>query len=235
MADEEQLLAELSALRKELNGGSCITQAHADTLARELASAWKALRPRDSDELLALVDGKGNRSGVVAPRWLCHLLALRHLSVSCMLTWQSKGLGECLVLQVRGFNKLDFTGYLGISMGGHVSGNDSVENTLLRELQEEMRVCPKDFAKPIQSAGSVRDYLELPEKHFFDCEWNALHFATLTDDGFNLIRFNDGEVTALYVCPIGEANALLQQKTIPISDSTRNLLRHYFEAMQGLR
>ncbi|MEW5955059.1 MAG: NUDIX domain-containing protein [Candidatus Micrarchaeota archaeon] len=227
---EQSLLDKVTALRESVREKT-LSQPEVDSLAAGLAEAKNSFRPNDSEERFALADGKGNATGVSAPRWLCHLLGLSHLGALCLLTWKNRGLGDCLILQVRSFTKLDFPGCVGFSVGGHVAAGESVEQALWREAREEMGLKAEDFAAKPRSIGRVFDCNEVREKNFFDSEWDELYLTELTDEGVKNIRFEDAEVSALYFCRVDEAAALLQQKHVKLASNLVHLLPFYLKAL----
>jgi isopentenyldiphosphate isomerase len=84
-------------------------------------------------EMLEVFDEDGSFVGI-APRLLCHRLGLLHKAVFCFIV-------DCrgnMLLQTRGDSK---RGRLDVAVGGHLSTIDaSVEDTLLREIKEELGI-----------------------------------------------------------------------------------------------
>ena len=68
----------IEELRRKLAHGEGVSQQEFDDVAAELAPAKDELHPKDKTEALPLFDSRGHPLGTRAPRWICHLLALRH-------------------------------------------------------------------------------------------------------------------------------------------------------------
>lgn len=136
---------EVAILRGAFNRGQAVSQPRLD----ELCGRWiEWADPKGQEtESLVLVDGLGRRLEPVrqAPRWLCHLLALRHRAVHVLMSWDSPKLGRMFVCQVRSWTKRDYPGFIDISVGGHVVGLADPRQSALAEMQEEMGVGPSDL------------------------------------------------------------------------------------------
>ena len=75
----------------------------------------------------------GETTGVVAPRWLCHLMGLCHRTVHLVLRTPQ----DWLALQVRG-RHVDWPGRLDLSVTGHVRAGLSWQQAMQREAAEEL-------------------------------------------------------------------------------------------------
>lgn len=190
-----------------------LTQAAVD----DLAAIWA---PRLSGEMAVelfsgkeerfdLCDDDGRPTGVTAPRWLCHLLGLRHRAVHILL-WAPNGLA---VLQVRSPHKAYWPGLIDISVGGHVRAGQSYLEAAWSEMEEELGLTPPLLAPPgLTPAGEPQpDDEPDPRQSPWLCnrQFNQLYAARLTADGLASARFRDGEVCALYLCPPREIDRLL--------------------------
>jgi hypothetical protein len=138
---------ELKQLHLSLHHGDKVTQEELNEIVEKWQKDRDLLRSNEKDELFTLVDNKGNFTKLTAPRWICHLLSLRHRSTHVLLQWQSPGLGRVFIFQVRSWVKSDSPGHLDISVGGHVTGDDlsiSIESTY-REMEEELGITRTDL------------------------------------------------------------------------------------------
>ncbi len=190
-----------------------LTQAAVD----DLAATWATrLSQATAVELFSghaerfdLCDDDDRATGVAAPRWLCHLLGLRHRAVHILL-WAPNGLA---VLQVRSPHKAYWPGLLDISVGGHVRAGQSYLEAAWSEMAEELGVTPPLLAPPglTPVGGPQPDDEPDPRQSPWLCnrQFNQLYAARLTAEGLAHVRFHDGEVCALYLCPPHEVDRLI--------------------------
>ena len=98
-------------------------------------------------ELLAIVDKETlEPTGELICRDKCHKYGFPHNSVhTWIFTRDDEGVLQ-LLLQKRSESKECFPGYWDISSAGHVSGEDTVEETVHKELYEELgiQICQND-------------------------------------------------------------------------------------------
>ena len=215
---------ELKELREKFIGGDHISQEKVDSLLNLLEEDREKFRPSDKSEILELVNKEGNYRNIVAPRWLCHLLGLRHRCVHILLRWNSPGLGNVFVLQIRDWAKPVSPGHLDISVGGHVSGKGSPNyiEAAYRELEEELGITAKDLKnEQLIYCSGYESYDEISSENFFNREWRDVFIAELTNKGFDRIKFEDGEVVGLYLCPEREAAKLLNQTILPLASALK--------------
>lgn len=209
---------ELGSIRRRMSHGEGRTQVELDALADQLAPLHARLRPKDKKEPLPLFDALGSTLGTTAPRWLCHLLALRHRCAHVLLIWPSPALGDALVLQIRNWSKDDSPGHLDISVGGHMT----VKNPDPRdEMVEELNLSPADLESTLVPVGGYPFDEERPQDHFFNSEWRDVYIARLRADAIGKIRFGDGEVAGVLLVPARDARRLLKQDTVPMASALR--------------
>ena len=218
-------LQELHALRRQLSGGAGARQEQLDEICGRWEKHREVLRPGEKDEILDLVDALGRTVDLTAPRWLCHVLGLRHRSVHVLLCWYSPALGRVFVLQVRSWSKEMMAGQLDISVGGHVTAGASVTETAYAEMDEELGLGRQHlqggeltYCKGYESKTEADDYCDL--------EWCEVYSGELATQGLERIHFKDGEVVGLYLCPQEEARNLLEQKIMPIASGLAHSLPH---------
>lgn len=205
------------SLRHACGAGASITQTQIDTWALEW---FDTVRPNASNqETLMLVDAQGDSFSpeLKAPRWLCHLLGLRHRAVHIVLVWHSPKAGPMLLCQVRSFVKRDFPGHIDISVGGHVKGDDDLYATALTEMREELGLTANDLVDAsLQPVGAYDCAIERSDLGFFDREYRIVYMGQVTD--VDSIHFQDKEVDGLYLCPLSQAKALLNQSVLPVAN-----------------
>ncbi len=237
----------LGELRELLRHGDALSsQAQLDAITTALEPLKMSLRPGEGDkkESFILVDALGRPRELGAPRWLCHLLGLRHRAVHVLLEWQSRGLGPVFVLQRRSWEKSDSPAHLDISVGGHVT-QELVDTTAYREMEEERGVVREHLCalteedrrgwgiNPTCEPGpeptllrlfAYEGYNERPTECFHNDEWSEVFLARLSTDGLENIRFADGEVAGVELCPRSEAGKLLGQNLVPVARALRGFL-----------
>lgn len=219
-------LKHLKDLRVELNAGDSANQSRITEIQYTLQDFKEELLPNEKDEVLRLVDPDGNDRNLRAPRWLCHLLGLRHRSIHIILQWQSPSLGKVFILQVRSWNKFDSPGQLDISVGGHVVIDTDKLKAAYREMEEELGITIehlKNGELTYQKGYKVLE--EQEEKNFYNTEWRDIYIGEISTESLNQIRFNDNEVVGLYLCPESQAQHLLNQKIIPMASALRDSLQ----------
>ena len=209
-------LDRLDELRRGLRHGDQATQEEIEALHEEWEKDREVLRPREGDERFDLVDRTGKPTGVTAPRWLCHLLGLRHRCAHVLIIWRSPNLGDVFLLQVRHWERPDSPGHLDISVGGHVKSPATPQATAYVEMREELNIS----TYLVHFGGYVIDNDDVrPEKHFFNAEWRDVYVGEISTTGLEGVRFSDEEVVGLYLCPRAQAPQLLQQEHVPIASA----------------
>lgn len=214
----------LKSYRDAFQKNHNITQDDINSCFQELKGLRKSIRSAEKDEMFNLVDPEGNFTRVEAPRWLCHIIGLRHRAVHVLLCWQSPKLGNVFVLQVRSWIKTDSPGHLDISVGGHVvgTGNDISEVTAYREMEEEMGIVKSDLyneSLPFKHGYEFEE--ERIHDQFYNREWRDIYMGEIKKTHIEKITFNDNEVVGLYFCPESKASELLNQKHIPLASALK--------------
>jgi 8-oxo-dGTP pyrophosphatase MutT (NUDIX family) len=212
--------SELQKLRQELKRGDKTSQDRLDAIHDHLKKFKKALVKDRSDELFVLVRSDGKSSQLTTPRWLCHLLGLRHRCAHVLLWWDSPQFGRTFILQVRSWAKSDSPGHLDISVGGHVKGNNSSEDTAYKEMKEELGIAKSDLmVRHLSYVGGYESFNSRENDNFYNAEWRDVYVGELTTRNLGKIQFKDKEVVGLYLCPNGQARKLLKQDKIPIASA----------------
>jgi 8-oxo-dGTP pyrophosphatase MutT (NUDIX family) len=150
---------------------------------------------------------------LLAARWLCHLVGLRHGTVEIFI--DPPDLQGHTLVQVRGMDKFEAPGAFDIPCAGHIDGLDSVEKTLAKELSEELNLKPEDLY-PITLIARYNSYtgddgVSPSNHHTNNNEHRVLFRAQLKPEAAAHIRFSDGEVAGLSVFAVSELRALVQQ------------------------
>lgn len=208
-------------------GGDQLTQQEVELLI----DRWQSIaepRPKHH-EPFDLVTCDGEASGVVAPRWLCHLMGLCHRTVHLVLRTPQ----DWLALQVRG-RHVDWPGRLDLSVTGHVRAGLSWREAMQREAAEELGLDLTPRAGMITAGGlstvgppyrrCEADSLN-PPVHI--CHVTQVFAATLTPAGLASLRFSDGEVMGLYLCSLAEIDQLLVEDALRIAPGLMQSLPVY--------
>ena len=222
----ESMTQRVETLRTIVSKGDNCDQELIDSILTELESHREALQPEEKDEPFLLVDRSGGSRSVIAPRWLCHLLGLRHRAVHILIRWESPGLGSTAILQVRSWDKIEYPGHLDLSATGHSQLHDqSGLSAAYRELKEELGLSRVDLDKNgLHHVAAYENTDSIPGRLFLNVEWRDLYEGLLNTNALTSLRFNDREVIALFLCPIVHAHHLLQQSAIPLAESLRRSL-----------
>lgn len=209
-------LEELARQRQAIERGLLLSQAEIDALVEtwlpRIAPAVK------EEESFLLVDDQGRPLSPAchAPRWFCHLVALRHRAVHVQLYWQSPKLGPTLVCQVRSWDKSDFPGHIDLSVGGHVVGDRAPRDAALIEMDEELGLSVTDLTEPkLHYLGGYDCLNQVSADSFYDREWRDVYCAGIKS--LQAIAFKDEEVVGIYLCPASHARDLLAQEVIPVA------------------
>jgi isopentenyldiphosphate isomerase len=223
---------ELSAIRLKLKSGDSASQAELDQLQTTLAGYQP--QKKSEEEIFHLVDTQGKPTGLSAPRWLCHLLGLRHRSVHVLLEWESPSLGNVFIFQVRSWQKADYPGCVDISVGGHVTADGNSVNVIdaaYREMKEELGLGPEDLLgkELVRRAGYAVSGGD-ESRNFFNAEWCEVYTGLLDNDGFHKLNFLDAEVVGIYLCPEAGAKRFLEQEIIPIAAGLKASLEYFLKA-----
>ena len=216
----------IGELRHKLAHGEGISQQELNDIIAELTPTKAELRPNDKVEPLPLFDRGGHRLGTTAPRWICHLLALRHRCAHILLVWRSPALGDVLVLQIRHWEKDDSPGHVDISVGGHMTAEDSssAEDTAFAEMLQETGLTPSDLDAPLEHVGGYPFDESRPDEKFYNSEWRDVYIGRVKQESFGEIRFPDGEVAAVVLVPMKDAQQLLGQDSVPMASALTNSL-----------
>jgi 8-oxo-dGTP pyrophosphatase MutT (NUDIX family) len=153
----------------------------------------------------AVLDGE---PVLLAARWLCHLAGLRHATVEIFI--DPPGLDGFTLAQLRGLDKVDMPGALDLPCAGHVDGLDTIEESLRKELGEELNLSPEDLEDlrvVARYTGLARD----PARLFLNEEYCVLYRARLKTTSAARIRFSDGEVAGLGVFSVAELRELVRR------------------------
>lgn len=215
----EILFRRIEELRTITANGDRCEQSQINSILHELEPNRHLLQAEERDESLCLVDKVGRSLPVTAPRWLCHILGLRHRAVHVLIQWQSPSLGPVFLLQVRSWSKVEYPGHLDLSATGHVIDSDNKGiSAAYRELKEELGLTAHELTGgTLEYVAGYQSTDYVPSRNFVNVEWRDLYIGTIPQNTIGAINFSDGEVIALYLCPRTQAQDLLDQPQIPLA------------------
>jgi isopentenyldiphosphate isomerase len=163
---------------------------------------------------------------LLAARWLCHLVGLRHRTVEIFLDLPGVGQGLTLV-QVRGMDKVEAPGAFDIPCAGHASETETTAEALRHELSEELNLAPEDLdglrlvARYVSPARSSASTILLNE------EYRYLFRARIKPGAAGRIAFRDGEVAGLALVNFAEMTRLALRFPERIASGLGDALGYY--------
>ena len=147
-----------------------------------------------------------NKSVLLAARWLCHLVGLRHRAVHLFLDHPTAD--EYTLVQVRGLDKAEAPGRFDLPAAGHVMGADTIDDTLFKELEEELGLT-KDDVSALQELGSYEYPGAMDDPGFRNVEYRRVYKAQLKPDAMAKVQFVDHEVAAISIFSLSEIQSLI--------------------------
>lgn len=194
-----------------------------------LVHTWRGHRRETSsaDEVFPLVDARGRPRGLTAPRWLCHLLGLRHASVHLVLV-APNGL---VVLQKRSRFKDTSPGLLDTSVGGPVGAGRTALEAAAAEMKEELGLGLDALATPLEPLGEPFLAVD-PRRDSVDAEIVTAFLGRLARGALDSVRFADGEVTRLVLAPPDEVWALLARGDRVLAAGARGVLPRALDRLE---
>jgi isopentenyldiphosphate isomerase len=177
----------------------------------------------DKQETFTLVYATGKAAGVAAPRWLVHLLGLRHRAVHIAFRTET-GL---LAIQRRSHSRPDWPDALDMAVAGHVPQNQqghdiTYEQGAWKEIEEELGLIERDAPKTLVGGSLTpvgEPYFSFDmdirrNPPFYNAEARQIYIATLTGDGLSKLHFSDGEVAGLTFISPETAWEILERENI---------------------
>jgi isopentenyldiphosphate isomerase len=225
-------------IARRLCRGDRTTQAELDALRVE----WEPrLDPPSSQrrEHLAIVRTDGSATGLYGPRWLVHLLGLRHRAIEVGFKTES-GL---IVLQRRSPTKPDWPGAFDMAVAGHIPHSPgqptiSFDDAVWKEISEEIGLDERD-ASSVLVEGSLARVGEPyfcfegdPRRNppFVDAEIRQVYAATISGVGLARIHFADNEVAGILLVTEEAAWEILRDA--PIASGLRYSLPRYLDWLE---
>jgi 8-oxo-dGTP pyrophosphatase MutT (NUDIX family) len=149
---------------------------------------------------------KGGAVLLVA-RWLCHLAGFRHPTVHLFIDHPIH-LDHTLV-QVRSVDKEEAPGCFDLPVAGHVDGLASAEQTLRKELEEEIGLTTDRLAS-LTLLGAYEQAHTVDRAGFRNVEYHTVYRARLTEEGWLQANASDREVAAIAVFSLADLEAMIR-------------------------
>ncbi len=202
-----------------------ITQYEIDQLIKEFEPLKDELNLDEKEEWFDILNNTGQVTGIEAPRWLCHLVGLKHLASHIALYFIAQGT-VIFLLQVRNWTNSDSPGHLDISVGGHVKKGKTAIQTAWLEMEEEIGFDAQDLVK--EKLKKINEYSASDSSGdwYHNNEWCEVFSAELKPGSISKLQFTDGEVVGMYLCPEPGLTTLLKQDKISIASALRNFIIH---------
>jgi isopentenyldiphosphate isomerase len=153
-----------------------------------------------------LADGSG--TVLLVARWFCHLVGLRHRTVQLFI--DHPRLPDHTLVQVRGPHKAEAPGCFDLPVAGHVEGLTTVQETLYRELGEELSLTPTAL-RGLKRLGSYAQHYLPDASGFRNVEHCDVYRARLTPEGWLSARVSSGEVAALAAFHLAALRGMMSQ------------------------
>lgn len=168
---------------------------------------------------------------LLAARWLCHLVGLRHQTVELFIDPPAVE-GHTLV-QVRGVNKVLAPGVFDIPCAGHIDGEDGVEESLCKELGEELNLDTSDLENLTLVAHYATEVQEYASEGLVNVEYCFLFRARLKASSVSRIRFTDGEVAGLALFDVNQLRELARRFPERVASGLSDSLPYYQDCTSG--
>ncbi|SEM25282.1 Isopentenyldiphosphate isomerase [Aquimarina amphilecti] len=126
-----------------------------------------------ADELIDILDKNGEFTGEVRLKSEAHQLGLYHASVHIWLYTNDKK----VLLQKRAKNKDTYPSLWDVSVAGHISANESKEDSAIREIEEEIGLSLNK--KDLDFIGSYLSEKQ-PTIKIIDKEYHYIYLVKLT-------------------------------------------------------
>jgi isopentenyldiphosphate isomerase len=162
-------------------------------------------------------------SALLIARWLCHLGGFRHKTVHLFIDHPT--LDNHTLIQVRGLNKAESPGCFDLPMAGHVVRLESVKDTLIKELGEELGLELEELEE-ITLLGS-RGLISNPHPGFHNVEHHVVFRGRLSATGWQNVNANDHEVAAVAIFPLTDLQQMIVRFPNRVASGLKSSLALY--------
>ncbi len=197
----------------------------------------------DSDEWLSIVDAQGKQIAAdeesdlpgswirpcdghwMAQRWLTHAIGFRHRVIHLFL--KPSVMSNDVILQLRSFDKANAPGCFDVTLGGHVRGNVSPQETLVTELSEELGLDASKDIMNLTACGAYDYHGTDGDGEWMNTEYRHVYVAALSAGAFDRIRYRDGEVAGLLTLTRNGAERLMAAAPEHIASGLRESYTYF--------
>jgi isopentenyldiphosphate isomerase len=163
-------------------------------------------------------------SALLAARWLCHLIGLRHSTVEIFI--DPPHLNGYTLVQVRGMDKYEAPGAFDIACAGHIPGVETAEEALRKELAEELNLTLDDLNN-LRLLQRYNSYSGGGVNISVNNEYRVLYIAKLRSAATGRIRFTDGEVAGLAIFSVKELRLMVDRYPERIASGLKDAIDFY--------
>ncbi|HAA74505.1 TPA: hypothetical protein DCE37_05215 [Candidatus Latescibacteria bacterium] len=160
-----------------------------DTQGRPVRSSIKSQDPHDP-RWYKVVDGQ-----ILVLRWLAHFLGLRHRAIHLFLDHPDHP--DCTFVQIRSLAKYNQPGLFDIPVAGHVDGLDSPEETVRKELNEELGLDIDQDLVDLRVLAIFNVAIPDFQPNYAEIEHTTLYRATIEPASYSRIRLQEDELGGL--------------------------------------
>ena len=140
---------------------------------------------------------------LLAARWLCHLVGLRHRVVLLFLDHPT--LADHTLLQVRSFDKPESPGLFDLPAAGHVSDLEDLPAALRHELAEELHL----ELEALAGFTLLGSYLLTDTSEFQNVEHRTVYYGRLAADDWLTLSAASDELAAVLALPVAKLHTLI--------------------------
>jgi len=164
------------------------------------------------------------KPALLIARWLCHLAGFRHRTVHLFL--DHPVLSDHTLIQVRGINKEEAPGRFGLPVAGHIVGLDTAQETLTKELGEELGLS-SDMLIALRNLGSYESKHPSDPGELRNVEHHEVYRARLSSEGWLCAHARDSEVAALAAFQIADLYGMIERFPDRVASGLKGSLSIY--------
>lgn len=166
----------------------------------------------------------GSEPALLIARWLCHLAGFRHRTVHLFLDHPI--LSDHTLIQVRGINKEEAPGRFGLPVAGHIVGLDTTQETLAKELGEELGLSIKMLAD-LRHLGCYESKHPSDLDELCNVECHEVYRARLSSEGWLCAHARDAEVAAIAAFQVADLYAMVDRFPERVASGLKGSLSMY--------